>query len=211
MSDRATNAEFSPDAERIEGNVARVVELCHGWALHMAGRFNGAVYLVGSVLHNPSPRDIDIRIVVEDHEFAARYRMTLHHVEFDQYHPMAKRGLVSGRVVKWDDDPPSQTWVDDCAKLGGAMSKKLSRNVDLKVWPESYWREPYPTPITLAAPSRRWFIYNKHVPDPSAPAPKSVVQEPDDRPGRASMAEQVEFLGPTNQTPRFPADGEDGG
>jgi hypothetical protein len=135
MSDRATNAEFSPDAERIEGNVARVVELCHGWALHMAGRFNGAVYLVGSVLHNPSPRDIDIRIVVEDHEFAARYRMTLHHVEFDQYHPMAKRGLVSGRVVKWDDDPPSQTWVDDCAKLGGAMSKKLSRNVDLKCGP----------------------------------------------------------------------------
>lgn len=39
------------------------------------------------------------------------------------------------------------------------------------------------------------------IPSP-APTPKSVVQEPDDRPGRASMAEQVEFLDPRKSLSR---------
>lgn len=157
--------------EAIEKNVGRIVARLNGWALHMAARFNGTVHLVGSVLHNPSPRDVDIRLVIDDHNFAARYGMELHQQEFTEHHPLAKRGLVSGRVVKWDDDPPSQRWVDDCAKIGGALCAIVAHNVDFKVWPESYYREPYPTPLVLAAPSPRWFIYNRYHPDPATLAP----------------------------------------
>lgn len=163
----ADDAELAVMAATIEANVAMVRAQLDDWARHMAGRFNGAVYLVGSILHHPAPRDCDVRIVIADHEFAARYGNAMERVEFNEFHPMAKRGLVSAECVRWCEDGPTQRWIDDTAKLGAGLLKATQLNMDVKVWPESHWREPYPTPITLAAPSRRWFVYNAHVPDPS--------------------------------------------
>jgi hypothetical protein len=161
------------DAELIEANVKRITAglHAHGWALHMVARFNGPVYLLGSVLHKPAPRDIDIRIVVPDSEFAARYGHTLVQTELDQYHPFRKeRSMTTASIVRWDEDGPTQRWVDDMAKFGAHLSQRLNENVDLKAWPESYWRRPYPRPLVLAAPSSSWFIYNKYNPDPQQAA-----------------------------------------
>lgn len=139
--------------------------------MHMAARFNGPVYLLGSILHNPAPRDVDVRIVVHDHEFAARYGMEMKPCD------QPATDDLPGRTAKvfWDEDGPTQTWVDDMAKLGGAMSAALGINLDVKVWPESYFRlRIYPKPVVLAAPSPHWFVYNAHVPDPSLPAKAAV-------------------------------------
>lgn len=122
-------------------------------ARHWAARYNGAVYLLGSTLHNPTPRDCDIRIVIDDHEFAARYGHTL--VEKDS--PFHERPEITrSRVVDFCTDGPTQRWIDDVAKFSGNISRKIGNNLDLQIWPESQWRKPYPEPVLLAAPSPRW-------------------------------------------------------
>lgn len=152
--------EHDVEATTIEANVERIVRLARISAQHMAAKLNGAVYLVGSTLHHPSPRDCDIRVVVPDHEFGAGFGLVMK--------PTTKAGWT--HCIAWNEDGPSQRWIDDCAKTGAEWSVSLGLNVDYKVWPLSYWRAPYPTPIVLASPSPHWFIYNAHVPDPSAGA-----------------------------------------
>lgn len=139
----------------IAARLEAVQEKISIYARHWAARYNGPVYLVGSTLHSPTPRDIDIRVVVPDNEFAARYGHTLKAKES----PYPDRPeLVLGHVVDWDAEGPTQRWIDDVAKLGAAVSGRLRHNVDLQVWPESHWRTPYPAPIRLAAPSERWMF-----------------------------------------------------
>ena len=107
------------------------------------------------------PRDCDVRVIVADHEFAARFG---HEVK-----PTEKPGWT--HCIAWDEDGPSQRWIDDCAKTGAEWSVRLGLNVDYKVWPLSYWRERvYPEPVLLAAPSPTWFVYSAIVPDPSGRA-----------------------------------------
>ena len=161
-------------AARIEANVAKVRETLDIWARHMAARYNGPVYLLGSILTNPTPRDYDIRIVIQDHEFAARYGNTLVQTDLAEHHPVRRRfpELLSMKLVEWDREGPSQRWIDDIAKFGAVWSQRLGANIDLQIWPDSYWREgTYPTPIRLAAPSPKWWIYNVHVPNPAAGEP----------------------------------------
>ncbi len=43
------------------------------WARQMATRFARPVYLVGSSLELPDPRDVDVRVEVTDKEFHARW------------------------------------------------------------------------------------------------------------------------------------------
>jgi hypothetical protein len=161
----ADAAELAEMAGVIEQRVERVVERLTDWARHMAARFNGPVYLVGSTLHNPTPRDIDIRIVIADHEFAARYDMPM--VEIPEEKRRERDGVTRTKAVPFDEGV-TQRWVDDVSKLVAAVSVRLNYNADVKVWPDSYWRQPYPEPLTLAAPSPRWFVYNRHLPDPAA-------------------------------------------
>ncbi|MDB4893122.1 MAG: hypothetical protein JWL61_4977 [Gemmatimonadetes bacterium] len=149
----------------VERHVDAVCEKLRDWSRHMAARFNGAVYLVGSTLHHPTPRDTDIRIVIADHEFAARYDMPMAEIPAEKQRE--RNGVTRTQAVPFDAGI-TQRWVDDMAKLTAAVSIRLTHNADVKVWPDSYWREPYPTPITLAAPSRRWFLYNRHNPKPPA-------------------------------------------
>lgn len=153
-------------AERIEANVERVVFLSKDWARHMAARLNARVYLVGSTLHAPEPRDCDIRLILLDHEFAARYGMPMVAIPVEMQRE--RNGVTRTSAVPFDEGV-TQRWVDDIAKLGAALSLRLHRNVDVKVWPDSYWREPYPTPVLLAAPSPHVFHYNAYAPDPSLP------------------------------------------
>jgi len=158
-------------AATIEATVARVRDTLDVWARHIAARYNGPVYLCGSVLHNPAPRDIDIRVVIADHEFAARYGNECTR-EIDETHHYCKRkGLASSKAIDWDAQGPTQRWIDDVAKFTSHLSLKLGLNIDLQIWPDSYWREgTWPTPILLAAPSPKWWVYNAHCPDPAAEA-----------------------------------------
>lgn len=43
------------------------------WAREIAARFGRPVYLTGSSLNLPQPRDVDVRVVLTDEEFAARW------------------------------------------------------------------------------------------------------------------------------------------
>ncbi len=166
--------EETIDASRaIEANVERITRLISNSARHMAAKLNGAVYLVGSTLHNPSPRDCDIRVVVADAEFGARYGLTMK--------PTTKAPEPGSHgwthCIAWNEDGPTQRWIDDCAKTGAEFSTALSLNVDYKVWPLSYWRaRTWPTPVVLAAPSPSWFIYSALCPDPAATLPREWAE-----------------------------------
>lgn len=85
-------------AALIEANVERVVRLITNCAQHMAAKLNASVYLVGSILHNPWPRDCDVRVIVADHEFGQRFGHTLK--------PTERRGWT--HCIAWDEDGPSQ-------------------------------------------------------------------------------------------------------
>lgn len=162
------NMSKSKEAIQIEANVANVIsKFTPQWANHMAARYDGPVYLVGSILHNPNPRDYDIRILVEDTDFAARYGMALYKMDSPKGSLQEQSGIVSGNYIKWYEDGPSQRWIDDIAKFGSHLSRIINYNIDFQVWPKSHWRTPYPDPILLAEPSSKWFFYNKHCPDPS--------------------------------------------
>lgn len=56
-----------------EPAAAWLSQLLRAWANQIAARFNAPVYLVGSALREAKPRDIDIRVVVPDDAFVARY------------------------------------------------------------------------------------------------------------------------------------------
>jgi hypothetical protein len=140
----------------IRRNIENLRAKISATARHWAARYNAPVYLVGSTLHNPTPRDCDIRIVVPDHEFAARYG----HALVQKANPFRDRPeIVSAQVVDFMADGPTQRWIDDIAKFSGALSQQLQTNLDLQIWPESLWRKPYPEPLLLASPSPRWFFH----------------------------------------------------
>ncbi len=168
---------------RVDVIERRVHELSTGhmlvWARHMAARYNGRVYLTGSVLRNPAPRDVDVRIVVQDTEFAARYGNTLRQETLGEHHPYRKRheAIVAMACVPWSEEGPTQRWIDDVAKFTSHLSTRYGENFDVQVVPDSWWRDVYPDPILLAAPSPGWWIYNAYHPDPSAPQ-SAVAPDP---------------------------------
>jgi len=146
-------------AQQVERNVREIRAALAIDVMHWAARYSASVYLVGSTLHNPTPRDCDLRITIEDHDFAARYGMTI--MQF----PEPRHRFTAG--VNWGYEPPTQRWVDDIAKFSHVLSRKVG-NVDLQIWPLSYWSdEPWPVPVLLAAPSPKWAIFNRYYPDPA--------------------------------------------
>jgi hypothetical protein len=90
------------------------------WANQMASRFGRPVYLVGSALRLPEPRDYDIRIVVTDEEFTARYG--------DPY--------AWAEALWWPSrNDGSLRYAADMGDLSREASLALSRNIDFQVQP----------------------------------------------------------------------------
>jgi len=58
---------------RVRPAAERLPQYMIGWANQMAARFGRPVFLVGSALRLPDPRDYDVRIVLSDDEFRDRY------------------------------------------------------------------------------------------------------------------------------------------
>ncbi len=99
----------------------------------MAARFNGEVRLCGSVLTSETPRDIDIRIIVDDIEFLCRYKVTVD--EFDR--------------------DTGQKWITDVAKLTRDVVLREKMNLDLQIMPASrseFYTHPDRKYIVLAKP-----------------------------------------------------------
>jgi hypothetical protein len=70
-----------------------------GWATYIAARYSGPVYLVGSALELPNPRDVDIRCVIDDELFIARFG------DFKQwYHfsPSINNDFIKYAAEIWD-------------------------------------------------------------------------------------------------------------
>jgi hypothetical protein len=83
------------------------------WARDLVMRFGRPVYLVGSALHCPSPRDVDIRVVLTDDEFRARW----------------------GDPAKWwgENAEGWRRYAADMGKLGKQGSIRCTLNIDLQV------------------------------------------------------------------------------
>lgn len=93
-----------------------------GWANQIASRFDAKVYLVGSVLYSDDPRDVDIRVVIPDDLFEARY----------------------GSVLEWIDETwrtpwgeCRQKWSRDIRKIGNDLARIYHLNIDFQIDPES--------------------------------------------------------------------------
>ncbi len=98
---RVTAAESLERAER------------HAWSLS-ARYFGCPVYLVGSALHDPDPRDIDMVVCVPDPLFEAMYQPG------DPW--------VGTQPPEW-----WSLWSRDCAKESRWMTERCMRTVDFTV------------------------------------------------------------------------------
>jgi len=92
-----------------------------GWANQMAARFGRPVFLVGSALTSPRPRDYDVRIVLSNDEFSARYGLELEAYEASLWLPLRF--------------PQLMTYFNDMAKLAGHAAGASRLNVDFQVQP----------------------------------------------------------------------------
>lgn len=112
------------------GESISACEIVKTWARDMVMRFGRPVYLVGSALQVPSPRDVDVRIVLSTEEFESRW----------------------GRYAVWGSvkDPLGgdgwRRYAADMGKLGREASKRCCLNIDLQVQPlgvaGAYAKEP---------------------------------------------------------------------
>jgi hypothetical protein len=104
------------------------------FAAYMAARFNAPVYLVGSALTRPDPRDIDIRIVISDSQFKARYGQD---------------------ELSWINDGPGQAWIDDMGHHGEIETCCQQLNIDFQVYSATHALHYKDRPgVVLAAPRR---------------------------------------------------------
>lgn len=113
-----------------------------GLAKYWASRFDGPVYLIGSCLHSPTPRDIDLRVLCPDDQFFYRFGFTRE---------------------DWGKGVLTQRWIDDNAKMNRYAVLRTKLNMDVQVWPAGHWSEAYASeghapPLLLAEPSPRWWL-----------------------------------------------------
>lgn len=92
-----------------------------GWANQMAARFGRPVYLVGSALHEPRPRDYDVRVVLSNQEFTDRYGIELDVYETSLWLPLRF--------------PQLMTYFNDMAKMARSAAGASHLNTDFQVQP----------------------------------------------------------------------------
>lgn len=108
------------------------------FARQVAARYGSPVWLVGSYLRDPATaRDVDLRVVVPDKQFAARY----------------------GNLTQWKKGEMPQRLLDDVAHFSALGAERTGLNVDFQIWPRSQSEVTYPEEEhrLLAAPHvRNW-------------------------------------------------------
>lgn len=96
------------------------------FANEMAGFYQSPVYLCGSALKKSDPRDIDIRIQLDDDDFKARYGGT------------PAQWIEEGHTGAWTR--VRWRWSSDCTKRTkhAWLLTSNSVNVDFQVYPMAY-------------------------------------------------------------------------
>lgn len=102
----------APVVDRIRGDLA-------GHANALYARFGHPVWLVGSVLTSPEPRDVDIRIMIPTDEFEARFGPW--------------QLCCADWELGWEQHPKTKRWAMACAKEGRWFSTLLQQNVDFQI------------------------------------------------------------------------------
>ena len=108
--------------------VVSLIARLQPWARQIALRFGRPVWLVGSALELPDPRDVDVRVMVSSEEFQARYGDP---AEWRKglWWPNRKDGSLRYAADMWD--------------LAREASLSLRLNIDFQVQPPIEY-ENYP-------------------------------------------------------------------
>ncbi len=96
-----------------------------GWANQIAARYGFPVYLVGSALTETEPRDVDVRVVLSDDAFYARYGIG----------PMRAEGQAW--IGADEQHEGTRRWHADMAKMARQAANVLHVNIDFQVQSES--------------------------------------------------------------------------
>jgi hypothetical protein len=105
------------------------------FANEMAGTYQSPVYLCGSALVKPDPRDIDIRIQIDDGDFALRYTGAV------SPDAAISRWIEQGQTGAWTQI--RWRWSADCTKRCRRAWKLTNLNIDFQVYPASWCRSIY--------------------------------------------------------------------
>lgn len=107
------------------------------FANEMAGVYQSPVYLCGSTLVKPYPNDIDIRIQLDDDDFALRYAGAMN------AEAAVARWIEQGQTGAWTQI--RWRWSSDCTKRCRRAWKLTNLNVDFQVYPASWCQTMYAT------------------------------------------------------------------
>lgn len=105
------------------------------FANEMAGFYQSPVYLCGSTLSKADPRDIDVRIQLDDADFALRYAGAM------SAEAAVKRWIEQGQTGDWS--PIRWRWSADCTKRCKRAWKLTNLNIDFQVYPASWCMTMY--------------------------------------------------------------------
>jgi len=94
-----------------------------GWANQIAGRYGFPVYLVGSALTEAEPRDVDVRVVLTDAAFFARFGIKPMRTESEAWKPEQSEG--------------TRRLYAEQGKLSRSAALTLHLNIDFQVQSES--------------------------------------------------------------------------
>jgi len=95
-----------------------------GWANQIAGRYGFAVYLVGSALTTEDPRDVDIRAVLTDAAFFARFGI--------------KPLLALHEAWKPEQSEGTRRLYEEQAKISRGAAEVFHLNIDFQVQSETW-------------------------------------------------------------------------
>lgn len=117
-----------PIPEHVKRNLAHLQR----WAMRERQHYGCAVWLVGSALsgNNPKPRDWDIRVIVPDAQFVARFGIS------------AQQWQTEGVTGKWSEG--RWRWADECVKSTQDGWSHTGLNIDFQIYPASHARRMYP-------------------------------------------------------------------
>lgn len=108
-------------------------------ARKLAHQISGSAYFVGSALHSQvRPRDVDVRIILPDAIFEARYQLSVFAWQWQS------------RVCEWSAE--RWRWHEECERFRVMLADACGeRTVDLGILPASFWYAVY-----AKAPQEAW-------------------------------------------------------
>lgn len=116
------------------------------WAQEVADQEQAPVYLVGSALYKPRPRDIDVSIILPHDRFVAQFGPIPPNAHTAAEHQDVNRmPAYLGKLAHYLGSPPR------CYEQHGMRAIYDRTRLDLKICPDSWW--PEKDKLLLAAPT----------------------------------------------------------